>query len=103
MTKIGIHVFKRYVSKHTYLATDQFFNYISQDMTMSNDPEQILAALSTMNDIQEENGRCHHVQTALTYILPYVAQESYISNLRCLVRWMDLHILQTISLISKFR
>jgi hypothetical protein len=81
-----VSMYSRGMSLHSYFPTVQFLNYRPKDMTMSTDPEQILAVLSTSNAIREENGRCHRVQPALTYIVPYVTQESYISNPRCLVR-----------------
>ena len=58
MTKIGIRAFKRYVVDHSYSAAVHFLNDRSQDMAMPSDPDQILTALLTINDIQEENGAC---------------------------------------------
>ena len=55
-----------------------------QDMMMSSDPEQILASLLSVNDIQEDNGRCSNTCKVCNH--PHVIQESYISNPRCLVR-----------------
>ena len=44
---------------------------------MASEPEQILASLSRVNDIREENGKCSN---AKVYHCPDAIQVSYISN-----------------------
>lgn len=81
--KIGT-LFMRFAVEHSYNAAVQFLNDLSQDMTMSSDPEQILASLTTINDIREDNGRCSKL--AKVYHGSHPIQALCILNPRCLVR-----------------
>ena len=40
----------------------QLLSHRSQDMTLSSDPEQILASILSFNDIREESGRCSNTK-----------------------------------------
>ena len=71
-------------STHTYSAEAQLTDDRSQDMTMSSDPEYILASVSTINDIRQENGKFSN--TPKVCHGHHAIQGSYISNPRCLVR-----------------
>ena len=98
MMKIGTHVFKRYAGEHSSSAAVQCLNNQSQDMTMSSDSEEILTSLSTINDIREDNGGCLNMPKV--YHHPHAIQESYISNPRCLVRYVYFQNPHIIFLIS---